>query len=86
MGLHVQNAVSKRISKIQVLVTAASIGAFSLLLLGAVIGYRAHRKHKLKDVFVDVAGMYFVVILSEKAYSTIVVESEFFVQGALTSG
>ncbi|KAK6152978.1 hypothetical protein DH2020_012617 [Rehmannia glutinosa] len=49
--------VSKRKSKVQVLVTVASIGAFSLLLLGAVFGYRFHRIHKLKDdVFVDVAG------------------------------
>lgn len=49
--------VSKRNSKVQVLVTAASIGAFSLLLLGAVFGYRLHRQHKLKDdIFVDVAG------------------------------
>lgn len=49
--------VSKRKSKVQVLVTAASIGAFSLLLLGAVFGYRCHRLHKLRvDIFVDVAG------------------------------
>ncbi|KAI3462393.1 hypothetical protein Pfo_019056 [Paulownia fortunei] len=49
--------VSKRKSKVQVLVTIASIGAFSLLLIGAVFGYRFHRVHKLKrDIFVDVAG------------------------------
>ncbi|KAK6128386.1 hypothetical protein DH2020_037862 [Rehmannia glutinosa] len=55
--LFTNHAVSKRKSKVQVLVTVASIGAFSLLLLGAVFGYRFHRVHKLKDdVFVDVAG------------------------------
>ncbi|KAL7090473.1 hypothetical protein ACP275_12G043100 [Erythranthe tilingii] len=49
--------VSKRNSKVQILVTIASVGAFSLLLLGAFFGYRFHRVHKLKqDIFVDVAG------------------------------
>ncbi|XP_057791585.1 probable LRR receptor-like serine/threonine-protein kinase At5g63710 isoform X2 [Salvia miltiorrhiza] len=48
--------VYKRRSKVQVLVTAASIGAFSLLLLGAVIGYQSRRLRKPKEVFVDVAG------------------------------
>ncbi|KAL8034651.1 hypothetical protein ABFX02_12G042600 [Erythranthe guttata] len=49
--------VSKRKSKVQILVTIASVGAFSLLLLGAFFGYRFHRVRKLKqDVFVDVAG------------------------------
>ncbi|KAK4426734.1 putative LRR receptor-like serine/threonine-protein kinase [Sesamum alatum] len=48
---------SKGKSKVQVAVTAASICAFSLLLLGAFFGYRFHRVRKLKhDIFVDVAG------------------------------
>ncbi|KAK4382612.1 putative LRR receptor-like serine/threonine-protein kinase [Sesamum angolense] len=51
------HAVSKGRSKVQVAVTAASICAFSLLLLGAFFGYRFHRVRKLKhDIFVDVAG------------------------------
>ncbi|KAK4490646.1 hypothetical protein RD792_001337 [Penstemon davidsonii] len=49
--------VTKRKSKVQVVITAASIGAFSLLLIGAVFGYRFHRVHKYKhDVFFDVPG------------------------------
>ncbi|XP_011097032.1 probable LRR receptor-like serine/threonine-protein kinase At5g63710 [Sesamum indicum] len=49
--------VSKGRSKVQVAVTAASICAFSLLLLGAFFGYRFHRVRKFKhDIFVDVAG------------------------------
>ncbi|KAG8373654.1 hypothetical protein BUALT_Bualt11G0046700 [Buddleja alternifolia] len=49
--------VTTRKSKVQVVVTAASIGAFSLLLLGAIFGYRFHRVHKHKhEIFVDVAG------------------------------
>ncbi|XP_041998241.1 probable LRR receptor-like serine/threonine-protein kinase At5g63710 isoform X3 [Salvia splendens] len=48
--------VTKRKSKVQVVVTAATIGAFFLLLLGAIVGYRSRRMPKLKDVFVDVEG------------------------------
>ncbi|PIN24257.1 MEKK [Handroanthus impetiginosus] len=49
--------VSKRKSKVQIIVTIASIGAFSLLLVGAIFGYRFNRVHKLKhDIFHDVAG------------------------------
>ncbi|KAH6781883.1 Leucine-rich repeat protein kinase family protein [Perilla frutescens var. hirtella] len=49
--------VAKRKSKVQVVVTAASIGAFSLLLLGAFFGYLFHRQHKFTDeIFFDVAG------------------------------
>lgn len=50
------DAVLKRKSKVQVVITAASISAFSLL-IGAVLGYRFHRVRKLKhDVYYDVSG------------------------------
>ncbi|KAL2521274.1 putative LRR receptor-like serine/threonine-protein kinase [Forsythia ovata] len=49
--------VSARKSKLEVVITVASICAFALLLLGAVFAYRFHRVHKLKrDKFFDVAG------------------------------
>ncbi|KAL3647477.1 hypothetical protein CASFOL_008445 [Castilleja foliolosa] len=50
--------VSKRKSRVQILVTIASIGAFSLLLVGAAFIYRSHWVHKFKpdDVFYDVPG------------------------------
>lgn len=48
---------STRKSKLDVVITGASCGAFVLLLLGAICVYRFRRMHKLKhDLFVDVAG------------------------------
>ncbi|KAH7566111.1 hypothetical protein JRO89_XS08G0090600 [Xanthoceras sorbifolium] len=44
-------------SKLRVVITSASCGAFVLLSLGALFACRYHQLHKLKhDVFVDVAG------------------------------
>ncbi|KAA8531097.1 hypothetical protein F0562_005806 [Nyssa sinensis] len=49
--------VSTRKSKLEVVITGASCGAFTLLLLGALFVYRSRQLHKLKqDQFVDVAG------------------------------
>ncbi|XP_051118406.1 probable LRR receptor-like serine/threonine-protein kinase At5g63710 [Andrographis paniculata] len=48
---------SKRKSRVQVAVTVASIGVFSIVLLGAIFGYHFHQVHKRRrDVFVDVSG------------------------------
>ncbi|XP_038692533.1 probable LRR receptor-like serine/threonine-protein kinase At5g63710 isoform X2 [Tripterygium wilfordii] len=54
-GSHV--SVPTRKSKLKVVITSASCGAFILLLVGAIFAYRCHELHKLKlkhDVFVDV--------------------------------
>lgn len=53
-------AVSTRKSKLKVVITGVSCGAFFLLLLGAIFMYRFHRVRTSKskhDVFVDVAGI-----------------------------
>lgn len=48
---------SNKRSKVQLVITVASIGTFSLFLLGAVIICRLQQAHKLRnDIFVDVAG------------------------------
>ncbi|XP_059624486.1 probable LRR receptor-like serine/threonine-protein kinase At5g63710 [Cornus florida] len=50
-------AVLNRKSKLEIVITGASCGAFILLLLGAIFVYRFRQVHKLKhDLFVDVAG------------------------------
>lgn len=50
-------AVSTRKSKLKVVITGVTCGAFFLLLLGAIFMYRFHRVRTSKhDVFVDVAG------------------------------
>ncbi|KMT14066.1 hypothetical protein BVRB_4g078930 [Beta vulgaris subsp. vulgaris] len=49
--------VAPRKSKVELVMIAASCGAFFLLLLGAAFTYRRHQLHKFKnEVFVDVAG------------------------------
>uniref|UniRef100_A0A5B6YG53 non-specific serine/threonine protein kinase n=2 Tax=Davidia involucrata TaxID=16924 RepID=A0A5B6YG53_DAVIN len=49
--------VSTRKSKLEIVITGASCGAFILLLLGALFVYRSRQVQKLKhDQFVDVAG------------------------------
>ncbi|KAK3211371.1 hypothetical protein Dsin_016077 [Dipteronia sinensis] len=49
--------VSTSRSKLRVVITSASCGAFVLLSLGAIFAYRYHQLHKLKhDMFVDVPG------------------------------
>ncbi|KAJ0041089.1 hypothetical protein Pint_27502 [Pistacia integerrima] len=49
--------VSTSRSKLRVVVTSASCGAFVLLLIGALFLFRYHQLHRRKhDVFVDVAG------------------------------
>lgn len=49
--------VATRKSKVELVMIAASCGAFFLLLLGAAFTYRRHQLHKFKnEVFVDVAG------------------------------
>lgn len=52
------SAVAPRKSKVELVMIAASCGAFFLLLLGAAFTYRRHQLHKFKnEVFVDVAGI-----------------------------
>jgi hypothetical protein len=54
---HESFAVSTSKSRLKVIATSASCGAFILLILVAVLAYRYHQFHKEKnDIFVDVAG------------------------------
>lgn len=54
---HESFAVSTSMSRLKVIATSASCGAFIFLILVAVLAYRYHQFHKEKnDIFVDVAG------------------------------
>ncbi|XP_056699060.1 probable LRR receptor-like serine/threonine-protein kinase At5g63710 isoform X2 [Spinacia oleracea] len=51
------SSLEARKSKVELVMIAASCGAFFLLLLGAAFTYRRHQLHKFKnEIFVDVAG------------------------------
>lgn len=48
--------VSSRKSRLEIVISGVSCGAFILLSLGAIFMYRYHKMHRLHDLFVDVAG------------------------------
>ncbi|KAL7230908.1 hypothetical protein ACSBR2_009232 [Camellia fascicularis] len=48
--------VSSRKSRLEIVISGVSCGAFILLSLGAIFMYQYHKMHRLHDLFVDVAG------------------------------